>query len=124
MKTGRSAFAGFPRDRVHDAAATPSDRIMATKVTASWRHGGETADWDASPRGVLATLLEVFADHHSESVQHSIWLLGKAMLERHPEIDEVAMSLPNLHHWTVDLTPLGIGTDRARSSSRPRTRTG
>ncbi len=110
MKTGRSAFAGFPRDR-YTTLGDASDRIMATKVTASWRHGGETADWDASHAGVLATLLEVFADHHSESVQHSIWLLGKAMLERHPEIDEVTMSLPNLHHWTVDLTPLG-GTNR------------
>ena len=106
MKTTRSAFTGFPRDR-YTTLGEASDRIMATKVTATWRHSGPTEDWDASYNGVVATLLEVFADHHSESVQHSIWLMGSAMLERHPEIDEVRMSLPNLHHWSVDLAPFG-----------------
>ena len=33
--------------------------------------------------------------------------MGAAMLERHAEIDEVRMSLPNLHHWVVDLAPFG-----------------
>jgi len=84
---------------------------MATKVTAIWRHAGATPDWDASYDGVLGTLLEVFADHESQSVQHSIWVIGKAMLERHPDIDQVTMTLPNLHHWSVDLLPFG-GTNR------------
>ena len=110
MKTAKSAFTGFPRDRYTTLGET-SDRIMATKVTATWRHAGKNIDWDGSHDGVLATLLEVFADHHSESVQHSIWLLGSVMLERHLEIDEVRMSLPNLHHWVVDLAPFG-GTNR------------
>ena len=91
MKTAKSAFTGFPRDRYTTLGET-GDRIMATKVTATWRHGGSTADWDTSHAGVLATMLETFADHDSESVQHSIWILGKAMLERHTEIDEVRMS--------------------------------
>jgi urate oxidase len=106
MKTTRSAFTGFPRDR-YTTLGEASDRIMATKVTATWRHAGTTGDWGASYEGVLATLLEVFADHHSESVQHSIWLMASAMLEQHAEIDEVRMSLPNLHHWSVDLAPFG-----------------
>ena len=33
--------------------------------------------------------------------------MATAMLERHAEIDEVRMTLPNLHHWAVDLAPLG-----------------
>jgi urate oxidase len=37
--------------------------------------------------------------------------MGTAMLERHSEIDEVRMTLPNLHHWPVDLAPFG-GTNR------------
>ena len=106
MKTGRSAFSGFPRDRYTTLAET-SDRIMATKLTATWRHAGVTADWEASYLDVTRTLLAVFADHHSESVQHSIWITGSAMLEAHPGIDEVRMTMPNLHHWVVDLTPFG-----------------
>jgi urate oxidase len=61
---------------------------------------------------VRTTFLETMADHHSVSVQASIWIVGKAILERHPEVAEISMSLPNLHHWTVDLSPFGIENDR------------
>ncbi len=110
MKTARSAFSGFPRDR-YTTLADARDRVMATKVTATWRHRGPADDWDASHAAISATLREVFAEHASESIQHSIWIMANAMLERHAEIDEVRMSLPNLHHWPVDLAPLG-GTNR------------
>ena len=110
MKTAGSAFSGFPRDR-YTTLADARDRIMATKVTATWRHGDPADDWDASHAAISATLLGVFAEHASESVQHSIWIMANAMLERHAEIDEVRMSLPNLHHWPVDVAPFG-GTNR------------
>jgi urate oxidase len=111
MKTARSAFSGFPRDRFTTLADT-EDRLMATKLMAIWTYGAPEFDFDAVWSAVRATLLEVFADHDSESVQHSIWIMGKAMLERHEELDEVRMVLPNLHHWTVDLDRFGIDNDR------------
>jgi urate oxidase len=111
MKTSRSAFEAFPRDRFTTLADT-TDRIMATKVTTSWRYGSLDIDYDASWDGVRSTFLEVFADHDSVSVQASIWVVGKAVLERFPEVSEISMSLPNLHHWTVDLAPFGIQNDR------------
>jgi len=112
MKTANSAFAGFPRDRFTTLQET-DDRIMATAVTADWRYAdGAARDFDNCYAGVRTTFLSVFADHHSESVQHSIWVIGQAILERHPEVAEVSMSLPNLHHWTVDLSPFGIENDR------------
>ncbi len=110
MKTVGSAFSGFPRDGNTTLAET-RDRILATSVTATWRHSGPAVDWDASHAAIATTLLEVFADHASESVQHSIWVIARAMLQRHAEIDEVTMRLPNLHHLPVDLEPLG-GTNR------------
>lgn len=106
MKTTKSAFSGFDRDG-YTTLSELRDRIMATKVTATWRYAGPPSDWDASHAAISATLLAVFAEHESESVQHSIWVIANAMLERHPEIDEVRMRLPNLHHWAVDLAPLG-----------------
>lgn len=33
--------------------------------------------------------------------------MGRAVLEAHPEIDEIKMSLPNKHHFLVDLSPFG-----------------
>ena len=114
MKTSRSAFAGFPRDRFTTLADT-DDRIMATKATISWRYATaavDAIDFDRSFDAVRSTFLEVFADHDSASVQHSIWIIGQAILERHREVEEVSMSMPNLHHWTVDLGQFGIDNDR------------
>ncbi len=111
MKTTRSAFEGFPRDRYTTLPET-DDRLMATKITAIWRYGSPDLDFDGVFLAVRTTLLEVFADHHSPSVQTSIWIMAKAMLERHEELDEVRMVLPNLHHWTVDLSPFGITNDK------------
>ena len=110
MKTGKSAFAGFPRNEYTTLAET-SDRIMATKLTATWRYLGEP-DWDVSFTAIRRTLLEVFAEHASESVQHSIWLIGQAIVDRHAEVAEVTMTMPNLHHWLVDLSPFGQPNDR------------
>ena len=103
MKTTRSAFAGFPRDQFTTLPET-DDRLMATKITAIWRYGSPDLDFDRVFLDVRTTLLEVFADHDSPSVQTSIWIMAKAMLERHQELDEVRMVLPNLHHWPVDLS--------------------
>jgi urate oxidase len=111
MKTTRSGFSGFPRDPFTTLAET-DDRLMATKVTAIWTYGAPDIDFDATWTAVRGTLLEVFADHDSPSVQTSIWIMARAMLERHDELDQVRMVLPNLHHWTVDLGQFGIANDR------------
>ena len=111
MKTGRSAFSGFPRDRYTTLPET-EDRLMATRLTAIWRYGAPDLDFDSTFAAVRATLLEVFADHDSASVQESIWIMARAILERHEEISEIRMVLPNLHHWLVDLSPFGLENDR------------
>ena len=111
MKTTTSAFSGFPRDRYTTLPET-DDRLMATKLTAIWGYGAPDLDHDATLAAVRATLLEVFADHDSPCVQASIWIMAKAILERHEEVDEVRMVLPNLHHWLVDLSPFGLENDR------------
>jgi urate oxidase len=112
MKTGRSAFRGFPRD---DYTTLPDtdDRIMATLLTATWRYGEAVhgANFDVLFDEIGETLLDAFAGHDSASVQASIWIVGRAVLERHAEIEEIRMTLPNLHHWLVDLSPFGQPND-------------
>ncbi len=107
MKTARSAFTGFPRDRFTTLAET-DDRIMATRVQAHWRYASSDLDWDAVFDGVRGTLLDTLADHLSLSVQASLWIVGRAILERHTAVEQIRMVLPNLHHWTVDLAPFGL----------------
>ena len=107
MKTAKSAFAGFPRDAFTTLPDT-YDRVMATRVSATWRYAASDLDWDALYDGVRGTLLDVFAEHASPSVQASIWIVGRAIVDRHAAIQEIRLVLPNLHHWTVDLTPFGL----------------
>ena len=112
MKTSKSAFSGFPRDEYTTLAET-DDRLLATKVSAVWRYlDGVSVDYDASFEAVSRTLLEVFAEHFSVSVQASIWIIGQAIVERHPEVAEITMTLPNLHHWLADIERFGIANDR------------
>jgi urate oxidase len=106
MKTTRSAFSGFPRDEYTTLPDT-DDRLMATKLTATWAYADASGDLDATFDAIGETLLDVFAEHHSPSVQASIWLVGQAILERHPQVDWIRMVLPNLHHWLANLEPFG-----------------
>ena len=107
MKTAKSSFVGFPRD-AYTTLADSTDRIMATQVSARWSYASTDIDHDAVFEAVRTTFLEVFAEHDSPSVQASIWIIGRAILERHPEVTEVSMALPNLHHWLADLEPFGL----------------
>ena len=112
LKTTKSTFVGFPRDRF-TTLPEAADRLMATKVSATWAYtpGRPALDYDALFDGVRRSLLEVFAEHESPSVQASAWIMGRAILERHADVDEITMRLPNLHHWQVDLSPYGLGND-------------
>ena len=111
MKTAKSAFSGFPRDRYTTLPDT-EDRILATKIDAVWRYGDGGHDYDTLFAAIRRSLLASFAEHQSPSVQASIWIMGRAVLEAHPEIDEIRMRMPNLHHWRVDLSPFGIEGQR------------
>jgi urate oxidase len=112
MKTSRSAFTGFPRDE-YTTLAEADDRIMATRLAASWRWSGAPADalaidHDVEHRAVRMVLTEAFAAHDSPSVQATLYEMARAVLERHPTVGEISMTMPNLHHWLVDLAPFGL----------------
>lgn len=44
----------------------------------------------------------VFATEYSVSVQATMWSIGTLAIKTIPTIDEIYLSLPNLHHWVVD----------------------
>ena len=107
LKSGQSAFSGFRRDPYTTLPET-RDRVFATSVTARWRYVGTDVAFKTVGRGVRQTLLETFADHDSESVQHTLYAMGEAVLEQHGEVEEIRLSLPNRHHLLVDLSPFGL----------------
>jgi urate oxidase len=107
LKSTGSEFWGFLKDEYTTLAET-RDRVLATSLVADWRYAGAELDWGGLYGDVRRILLERFANVHSYALQQTLWEMGKAVLEAHPEIVEISLSAPNKHHFVVDLTPFGL----------------
>lgn len=105
-----SEFWGYPRDRYTTLKET-NDRILATAVNARWRHATADGDWGKSYAEVRRHLVEAFVQTHSLSLQQTLYAMGERVLQNRPEIAEVRLSLPNKHHFLVDLEPFGLIND-------------
>ncbi|MDQ3506422.1 MAG: urate oxidase [Actinomycetota bacterium] len=111
LKTAESGWADFHRDRFTSLPET-NDRIMATVVAAKWQYGNRTdLDFEAAWESVRKQILETFTDHFSPSVQNTLYLMGKAVLEKHSEVERIHFSLPNRHHILYDLDRFGMEND-------------
>jgi urate oxidase len=120
LKSTGSEFRGFPRDRYTTLEET-SDRILATALTARWRYGGAEVDWAESFAEARRLLLETFAVKHSLALQQTLYAMGEAVLKARPEMVEVRLSMPNKHHFAVDLEPFGLTNENEvfYASDRP-----
>lgn len=113
MKTSRSAFEGFPHDRYTTLPET-SDRLLATSVSASWTYGRADLPFGELWTEVRSRLLRAFAGHDSRSVQHTLYAMGRAVLEGEGaeggmgEVEEIHLALPNIHHLPVDISRFGL----------------
>lgn len=107
LKSTGSEFHGFP-DVPYTSLVETDDRILATAVTARWRYLGVDVDWDKAHGSVRQILLDRFALTHSLSLQQTLYAMGKGVLEAHPEIAEIRFSMPNKHHFLVDLSKWGL----------------
>jgi urate oxidase len=120
LKSTGSEFHGFIKDRYTTLPET-TDRVMATSVTARWRYRDSRVEWAGSFAGIRALLLDAFASKHSLSLQQTLYAMGEAVLKARPEVAEVRLSLPNKHHFAVDLSPFGLPNDNEvfYASDRP-----
>jgi urate oxidase len=111
LKSTGSEFSGFYRDP-YTVLDETRDRVMATSLVAGWRFGtSQIDDWDAIYTLVKSILIEKFATVHSLALQQTLWEMGKAVLERVPELVEVRLSAPNKHHFVYDLARFGINNE-------------
>jgi urate oxidase len=107
LKTTDSEFHGYIKDRYTTLAET-SDRIMATSLVARWRYRDRRVNWASSFEDATSRLKNAFAAHHSLSLQQTLYVMGKGVLEALDEVVEIRLSMPNKHHFVVDLKPFGI----------------
>jgi urate oxidase len=108
LKSTGSEFRGFLHDEYTTLPET-TDRILATSLIARWRYEGTQVDWDKSYETIRALLLQRFAEIHSLALQQTLYGMGEAVLEKHPEVAEIKFSAPNRHHFLSDLSPFGLG---------------
>jgi urate oxidase len=121
LNSAGSEFWGFVKDRYTTLPET-TDRILATAVSARWRHASADAgNWSESYAEARRLLLEAFADTYSYSLQQTLYEMGRRVLAARPEIAEMRLALPNKHHYAVDLSGFGVDSDNEvfYASDRP-----
>ncbi len=107
LKSTGSEFHGFLKDKYTTLPET-NDRILATSLVARWRYDHTEVDWDKSYDEIKGLLLEQFAKIHSFALQQTLYGMGEAVLQQHPEVAEIKFSAPNKHHFLVDLSPFEV----------------
>ncbi|MEV5433117.1 factor-independent urate hydroxylase [Streptomyces sp. NPDC052701] len=115
MNSTNSEFRGYARDEYTTLEET-RDRVLATRVRGRWRFGWTDdeqpmPDWEESYEQTRRHLLQAFAETYSLSLQQTLYQMGARVIGHRGEIDEVRFSLPNQHHFLVDLEPFGLSND-------------
>jgi len=106
LKTTNSAFTGYIKDKLTTLPES-TDRIFATRTTATWQYSELPTDFEASRNSAITALVDTFAEHNSLSVQHTLYDMGAAALAAVPQIGRIHLTMPNLHCLLVDLGRFG-----------------
>jgi urate oxidase len=107
LKTTASEWRDFHRDRYRTLKDT-RDRIMATKINATWTYNTLSADFPTAAKAIDDAVLTAFATQHSLGVQQTLLAMGEAALAACPAIDAISFELPNLHRIPFNLEPFGL----------------
>jgi urate oxidase len=107
MKTAGSAFEGYIQESLTTLPPT-SDRLFGTALRANWKYGAAVPAFVPLRAKIRGVLLAVFAAHESKSVQHTLYAMGEAVLESVAEVEEIELTMPNMHCLLVDLSRFGL----------------
>jgi len=120
LKTTQSSFVDFVSDEYRTLGDNP-DRVLSTTVTADWDYVDLSSRWNIETKSVVGmdfdgvfrtveqSIFDKFAGPadtgvYSSSVQNTQYLIGKVVLEKVPEIDEIRIDMPNRHYFDVNFS--------------------
>jgi urate oxidase len=106
LKTSGSAFEGFIQDSL-TTLRPEKDRLLGTAATASWTYERPEVAFGGLRAQIREILLAEFAANQSKSVQHTLYAMGKAVLETVAEVADIELTMPNKHCLLVDLSRFG-----------------
>lgn len=111
LKTTNSGWENYLHEEFTTLPET-NDRILSTVVTAKWVYESADLDYGETWRGVKDLVLTTFTDHYSPSMQNTLYITGKAVLERFSAIEKIHFSFPNRHHILYNLERFGMENDK------------
>ncbi|XP_063245215.1 uricase [Bacillus rossius redtenbacheri] len=120
LKTTQSAFTDFVQDE-YRTLPDANDRIFSTVVSATWEYSTATGvDFDHVWDVVKECVLDRFAGPPDEgifspSVQNTLYLTEKMILDQVPQIRRVEMQMPNKHYFTLDMSKFPAGLVRGEN---------
>ncbi|XP_058453819.1 uricase [Malaya genurostris] len=109
LKTTQSAFVNFVDDE-YRSLPDQHDRIFSTVVRSSWQYSTvQDVDFDFCWNKVKHCILDNFAGEtvkgiFSPSVQNTLYLAEKQVLQSIPEISSIDMTMPNKHYFSFDFS--------------------
>ncbi|KAK7814376.1 hypothetical protein U0070_027034 [Myodes glareolus] len=112
LKTTQSGFEGFIKDQFTTLPEV-KDRCFATQVYCKWRYQRRDVDFEATWSTVRDIVLQKFAGpydkgEYSPSVQKTLYDIQVLSLTQVPEIEEMEISLPNIHYFNIDMSKMGL----------------
>jgi urate oxidase len=107
LKTMQSSFQAFKKDP-YTTLQEDRDTILSTVICADWLYSEEDAQFGPLWHAVRKMLLETFAEHDSQSLQHTLYAMGEAILGNFENISEIHLSLHGKPFHLADLAPLGM----------------
>ncbi|EGV98613.1 Uricase [Cricetulus griseus] len=112
LKTTQSGFEGFIKDQFTTLPEV-KDRCFATQVYCKWRYQRRDVDFEATWSTVRDIILKKFAGpydrgEYSPSVQKTLYDIQVLSLSQVPEIEDMEISLPNIHYFNIDMSKMGL----------------
>ncbi|XP_068141669.1 uricase [Drosophila tropicalis] len=107
LKTTQSSFVNFVNDEFR-SLPDQYDRIFSTVVDCSWEYSDtESVNFSRAWQTVKNIILKNFAGDpnigvSSPSVQHTLYLSEKEVLDVLPQVSVISMTMPNKHYFNFD----------------------
>ncbi|XP_075152472.1 urate oxidase [Haematobia irritans] len=110
LKTTQSSFVNFVNDEFR-SLPDQHDRIFSTVVDCSWEYSTtDGVKFCQSWHTVKNIIMKKFAGDptvgvSSPSVQHTLYLTEKEVLDTIPQVSVISMTMPNKHYFNFDMKP-------------------
>lgn len=104
----RSAgFAPPPREADDDGVHDGMQRLLVGTLSARWTYTSGDVTFGVYRQGVRAAIVDTFAWHQSQSVQHALYAVAEVMLSTYEEIADVTLAFHERPYRPADLFAAG-----------------